>query len=991
MKKLLSVFMAVAMLMSIFSVLGVTVNAENTDIIGTEYTAMTFTPADESQFATYKNSNGEWGFADDLTPAFQYNAKDIFFVGNKLTFSGEGVEDMVFICNDDYKFVCGEKVLENEYIQTSISGISDAPYVQIKCNGLEAQQPIELLASPVKSIEVVNGNIALDAYSEGSYANYTFGEAAGEAYFLYNAVGNKDVEFKITYKDKTTATVYGDGDGDLCVDRNGSKEWLTAGYDYTVCNTQYVKEWAVGSTQKLTYWFQGYPVEVSFDVAYAEGAKEVESISYERNNDKYIFADLEGYDLDCGCADCVANDGYKFYSIEKLIPAKDDVVKIKYVGDEVEYTYTYNEKGKLVGEDGKTAKIKPYIYDMQRQKHWGIGDNTVYVYFGGKTATTTIEVAKPVITSIKFSHAKRQAYENTWGYAVTNEAGEEYFEYDMPIYRVGTTLTITFEGDETKVYEYSDDFYDVETGEKLPFEINWDVDQEVAPFGVGENEIVFNIGGCTDTVVLEVLENPIEKIDFVPAKAFSYIENQGGEWEEYHDLEEDVMVSYYRYDIEDSDIFADGNKIIVYNKNGKKYTYTYSSEKGGFYTKSGGTLRQNYPVEWAENQTAEPWVLGSDNYFYVSHMGHTAKVPVTIKPVPKPKMATIKSCVNGNGKITITWTEVENADTYEVFRCETKANGKAVGGWKKLKAGIKTLKYVDKGVEKNTYYKYIVHARNKTGRSDFKSSKAVYTQYIAPITGFKVKNTIYGVEINWDRYAGGNVIILRKADGDKKWTRICEVASDHKYVCEDAVKSGKTYQFAIRAASGEIVSSYTYSDKITFLSAPKLKSVTNNKNGITFKWEKVEGATEYIVYKRTGNGGYKKIATTQKLTYLDKSVKSGTNYRYTVKASNGEFVSGYRTGLKLLRLDEPVLLSATSTKKGIVVKWESVKGAKEYYVYRKTGNSGWVRIGSSSGEKTSGTDPSAKKGVTYSYTLRAVSGKTLSSYSKTGVSCKDKY
>ena len=80
-----------------------------------------------------------------------------------------------------------------------------------------------------------------------------------------------------------------------------------------------------------------------------------------------------------------------------------------------------------------------------------------------------------------------------------------------------------------------------------------------------------------------------------------------------------------------------------------------------------------------------------------------------------------------------------------------------------------------------------------------------------------------------------------------------------------------------------------------------------------------------------------------------------------------------------------------SAKAGITVKWGKVAGSSGYYVYRKTANSTWTRVGVVSGvNNLSYLDKTAKKGTTYTYTVRAVCG-NVTSYFNSGISCKDKY
>ena len=55
---------------------------------------------------------------------------------------------------------------------------------------------------------------------------------------------------------------------------------------------------------------------------------------------------------------------------------------------------------------------------------------------------------------------------------------------------------------------------------------------------------------------------------------------------------------------------------------------------------------------------------------------------------------------------------------------------------------------------------------------------------------------------------------------------------------------------------------------------------------VKLSWKKVDGAKKYYVYRATSeNGTYKKIATTTKLNYTNKSLKANKTYYYKVKAA----------------------------------------------------------------------------------------------------------
>ncbi len=255
-------------------------------------------------------------------------------------------------------------------------------------------------------------------------------------------------------------------------------------------------------------------------------------------------------------------------------------------------------------------------------------------------------------------------------------------------------------------------------------------------------------------------------------------------------------------------------------------------------------------------------------------------------------------------------------------------------------------------------------------------------------------NTFGGVSVSWNKIDGASkYAVYRRASGDKTWVRI-KTTTSTTYLDKNA-KNNTTYYYSARAfnsAGDYSVYDSAKTSKIKYVQAPKLTKVQNTTSGVRIEWAKVSGATAYRVYRRMDGVDYWTcIATTKSLKYVDTSVKSGTRYSYTVCAVNSGN-SGYDTkGLFTERLSDPVMKSAVSGKTGIAVKWGEVKGAQNYYVYRKTANSGWVRLATVKGGNTvTYVDKTAKKGVTYTYTAKAIDGKSISAYSST-ISCKDKY
>lgn len=256
------------------------------------------------------------------------------------------------------------------------------------------------------------------------------------------------------------------------------------------------------------------------------------------------------------------------------------------------------------------------------------------------------------------------------------------------------------------------------------------------------------------------------------------------------------------------------------------------------------------------------------------------------------------------------------------------------------------------------------------------------------------KNTANGINIKWNevKYAKG-YRVFRKAPGETSWTHLKDVKG--LSYTDTNVKNGKQYTYTVEAFNGKTFSNYNKTGfSHRFLSAPEITKIENAAKSIKLTWSKVSGADGYIVYKKT-SASWKKIATisgVNTLNYYDKDIIASKTYTYTVKAYKGSLVSGYNTtGISIKRLLPPELLSATSTKTGITLKWDKVTGAGGYAIYRKSGNGKLVKLTTIKGvSKISYVDKSAKKGTTYSYQIKAYSGKTFSAYSNANT-VKDKY
>jgi len=341
---------------------------------------------------------------------------------------------------------------------------------------------------------------------------------------------------------------------------------------------------------------------------------------------------------------------------------------------------------------------------------------------------------------------------------------------------------------------------------------------------------------------------------------------------------------------------------------------------------------------------------------------------------------TVANATNG---VKVSWNKIAGAKNYTVYR-SVYTNG-AWSGWKAIKTGVTGTSYTDTSLKSNANVKYTVRAFNGSHSSTYKASSSI--KFLAAPT-VTVSNAANGVKISWNAIAGAkNYKVYKSVYTNGAWSswKAIKTGVTGTTYTDTSVKSNDNVKYTVRAFNGNFSSTYKSSSSIKFLATPTVKA-TNAAKGVTVSWNKITGAKTYTVYRSVYSGGkwsgWTEIKTgVTGTSYTDTTVKSGATVRYTVKAINSNFRSNVKTGNTTKFLAQPAVKVAKATN-GIKTSWGKITGASGYIVYRRTYTngkwSGWTAVKTTTA--VSFTDTTAKKGVTYQYTVRAYSGDYRSSY-----------
>ena len=347
-------------------------------------------------------------------------------------------------------------------------------------------------------------------------------------------------------------------------------------------------------------------------------------------------------------------------------------------------------------------------------------------------------------------------------------------------------------------------------------------------------------------------------------------------------------------------------------------------------------------------------------------------------------IAPVSAIAASNGKdfTKVTWGAVEGAVAYEIYKSE-KADGLYT---RVATTDAEILSYTDKNVLSGKNYYYMVCAND--GEKSSVDSEPLKNTFLEIPEIKSIANAFGGVKFTWDAVEGAQGYrVYRKANGDKTWTYITTVGADVLTYTDSGAVNGTRMYYTVRAESEGGISTFA-AKSVVYVTSPEL-TTSNTAKGIQLKWTKNPVADNYRIYRKAkSTDSWSYVATVTGTSYLDTTAKAGITYRYTIRANYGGVYSSYKSsGWAVRRLTTPTLKAAKNGNGYISVTWGKVTGATGYRVYRKENNaSAWTYLGNV--YSTSYKDTNVKNKATYTYTVRAFYGSSLSTFNSKGVSVK---
>lgn len=340
-----------------------------------------------------------------------------------------------------------------------------------------------------------------------------------------------------------------------------------------------------------------------------------------------------------------------------------------------------------------------------------------------------------------------------------------------------------------------------------------------------------------------------------------------------------------------------------------------SKEKGG------------YGVEWnddfhGDSYTTKPNLPANEQYRvrvsqlgeHVSLGGDAKKILIPYdfydnKPLDIPQNIKITAEAM---QIGVSFSAAPRAKSYDILFDDKVYN-------------VTTTSKVFTGLSPKTRHTVAVRARGAKQTSPYSATQTVMTLPIKPAVPLGVKKTATetSAKISWTKVANAvSYDIL--FDG-----RIYNTTALFKEFT--GLTAGRSYSFQVRAKNADLAGEYTSQMAVaTPPKPPASVSATSTGDSVTISWNKVAGATGYLV--RCNNDETYGYESTTSIEYS--GLKPKTTYTYQVACRTLDGVGSFSAAKTIKTLAKmpsvPSGIQGETTESSVTVKWDAVSDATGY-------------------------------------------------------------
>lgn len=274
-----------------------------------------------------------------------------------------------------------------------------------------------------------------------------------------------------------------------------------------------------------------------------------------------------------------------------------------------------------------------------------------------------------------------------------------------------------------------------------------------------------------------------------------------------------------------------------------------------------------------------------------------------VEELAAPAITSVYSRVQNSAKTT--WTRVDGADGYELFRAaDPEAAEEEWARVKTIKNGD-TVQYTNVNLEigQTYYYKVRAYTLNEDGTQNYSDFSNIGYMPAAVVFDNLYSNAVNRIRLLWNEVKGAHGYQIWRMNEDGSYSIVKTLGDKGNILTDDqgatvaysntGVEPGEIYTYRMRAFAildGKKVFG-TYSDEFEVAvmpEAPELVVSDIKENRATLTWNHVNGAAGYQIW-RSENGSeeyklVKSIVDGNETTYINRGLNSGGMYSYKIRA-----------------------------------------------------------------------------------------------------------
>lgn len=237
-----------------------------------------------------------------------------------------------------------------------------------------------------------------------------------------------------------------------------------------------------------------------------------------------------------------------------------------------------------------------------------------------------------------------------------------------------------------------------------------------------------------------------------------------------------------------------------------------------------------------------------------------------------------------------------------------------------------------------------------------------------------LSNKYNGIRGEWTDVSGAShyIVYYRRAS-DPNWSS--DITYNNYYPLLDT-EPGTLYCMQVQGVAADGTrGSYSSVKSLTFIPRATI-TILYYSGGNRLVWDKVEGANQYQVARKTSADSSYVYHTVSQTSFTEFNITPGVTYTYQVRAAyatehNGTAYGAWSASRSVSVSDNPTLTLRNKTG-GVEASWQHVPGATRYTLYYKeTAAASWSSMEL---RDTSYLFMELTPGVNYSFRLRALNG-----------------